>query len=150
MAALCCLCGSFGSGLVAAGERESGKQTNDEDGDCGFASEVKSKYPNIVFETAKSGEQFKDGISEALVKQAKYYIRSVFGLKPNSSFPSSFTVIGLELLLEECSRVLNSRPTHWLKSQEKVLCPNSLLLLGFNQASWGQSSLVPTSLNTLD
>ena len=129
----------FGSGLVAAGKRESGKQTNDEDGDCGFASEVKSKYPNIVFETAKSGEQFKDGISEALVKQAKYYIRSVFGLKPNSSFPSSFTVIGLELLLEECSRVLNSRPTHWLKSQEKVLCPNSLLLLGFNQASWGQS-----------
>ena len=128
----------FGSGLVAAGKKESGKQEHEND-ECEIASEVKNKYPNIVFETAKSGEQYKDGVSEALVKQAKYYIRSVFGLKPNSSLPS-FTVIGLELLLEECSRVLNSRPIGWLKSRDKILCPNDLLLLGFNQATWDQTT----------
>ena len=133
----------FGSGLVAAGKKERSKQECEESGigsnDGGIASEVKNKYPNILFETARSGEQFKDGASEALVKQAKYYIRSVFGLKPNASLPS-FTVIGLELLLEECGRVLNSRPIQWLKSQEKILCPNDLLLIGFNQATWDHTT----------
>ena len=129
----------FGSGLVSAGKKERSKPENDESEECGIANEVKRKYPNILFETARSGEQFKDGISESLVKQAKYYIRSIFGLKPNATLPS-FTVIGLELLLEECTRVLNSRPIQWLKSQEKILCPNDLLLLGFNQATWDQST----------
>ena len=124
----------YGTGMVAAGKREKERQNSEEDeGD--IANEVKKKYPNIVFETARSGEQFKDGISEALVKQGKYYIRSVFGLKCNSSLPT-FTVIGLELLLETCSRVLNSRPVHWLRSQEKLISPNHLLLLGFNDANW--------------
>ena len=124
----------YGTGLVAAGKRERESQDKGEEED-GIASEVKKRYPNIVFETARGGEQFKDGISEALVKQGIHYIRSVFGLKCNSSLPT-FTVIGLELLLETCSRVLNSRPIHWLKSQEKIISPNHLLLLGFNDANW--------------
>ena len=64
-------------------------------------------------------------------------------LKPNASLPE-FTVLGLDLLCEEASRVVNSRPTAYLGSQDLVISPNHFLLAGFSQNVWGSAGELPT------
>ena len=139
----------FGSGLVSAGKKEkerAGKKIeieDDKDGESVIPKVLTDRYPAIQFECAKSSEQFKNGKAESLCKAWKLYVKDVMYLKPNASLPE-FTVLGLDLLCEEASRVVNSRPTAYLGSQDLVISPNHFLLAGFSQNVWGSAGELPT------
>ena len=55
-----------------------------------------------------------------------------------------FTVLGLDLLCEEASRIMNSRPIAYLGDQDLVLTPNSFLLAGMSDSVWGTEGELPT------
>ena len=96
-----------------------------------------------MFECAKSSEQVKNGKAESLCKAFKIYIKDVLYLKPNASIPD-FSVLGLDLLCEEATRVVCSRPTAYLGSQNEVITPNHFLLAGFSDRVWGTEGELPT------
>merc|ERR1712116_5095 len=80
-----------------------------------------------LFESAKSSEQFKNGKSEIFVKAYKLFVRDVLFLKPGARMPE-FTVLGLDLLCEEASRIMCSRPIAYLGDQDLVLTPTPSFL----------------------
>ena len=129
----------YGSGLVSAGKKEQqrvAKVGNDEDVESVIPKVLTDRYPNIQFECAKSSEQVKNGKAECLVRAWKIYVKDVLFLKPNAGVPD-FTVLGLDLLCEEATRVVNCRPTAYLGSQDEIISPNSFLLAGFSNKIWG-------------
>ena len=137
----------FGSGLVSAARKEekrvtTSKLTKEDDEDV-IPNTLTDRYPNIKFECAKSSEQVKNGKAENLVKAYKQYVKDVLYLKPNASLPE-FTVLGLDLLCEEVTRVVNQRPTAYLGDQDLVICPNNFLMAGFTDRVWGFEGELPT------
>ena len=135
----------FGSGLVSAGKKEEKRvregESRDEEEE--IAKVVTDRYPNIKFECAKSSEQVKNGKAESLVKAFKQYVKDVLYLKPNAPLPE-FTVLGLDLLCEEATKMVCSRPTAYLGSQNEVITPNHFLLAGFSDRVWGTEGELPT------
>ena len=102
-----------------------------------IAGQIKSQHPNIIFESASSSSQYKNGKCEATVKSLKHYIKNVLTLKPNSPLPK-FTFEGLHLLLQESANFLNSRPISWLK-QSEGLTPNHFLYPKTSPEDWNMA-----------
>ena len=138
----------FGSGLVSAGKKEQTRVANaakmaEENDETVIPKILTDRYPSILFECAKSSEQVKNGKAESLCKAFKLYIKDVLHLKPNASIPE-FTVLGLDLLCEEATKMVCSRPTAYLGSQNEVITPNHFLLAGFSDRVWGTEGELPT------
>ena len=139
----------YGSGLVSAGKKEQKRVSEnknmmeDREEKEEMPQAITNRYPNIKFEFAKSSEQVKNGKAESLVKAYKQYVKDVLYLKPNASLPE-FTVLGLDLLCEEITRVINQRPIAYLGDQDLVLCPNKFLMAGFSDSVWGVDGELPT------
>ena len=138
--------GSVTRAVSAARKEEKRASTSklmNEDDEAVIPNTLTDRYPNIKFECAKSSEQVKNGKAENLVKSYKQYVKDVLYLKPNASLPE-FTVLGLDLLCEEVTRVVNQRPIAYLGDQDLVICANNFLMAGFTDRVWGFEGELPT------
>ena len=138
----------LGSGLVSAAKKEqtraqAAKETEEVVEESKIDEKLIDRFPGITFESAKSSEQFKNGKCEIFVKAYKLFVRDVLFLKPGARMPE-FTVLGLDLLCEEASRIMCSRPIAYLGDQDLVLTPNSFLLAGMSDSVWGTEGELPT------
>merc|ERR1712107_825148 len=100
----------LGSGLASAAKKE---ETEEEVEESKIDEKLIDRFPSITFESAKSAEQSKNGKCEIFVKAYKLFVRDVLFLKPGARMPE-FTVLGLDLLCEEASRIMCSRPIAYL------------------------------------